>query len=180
MRRFRGFCICNLSSLLPLVDFPVQLWRFFTDSSQLLSNGSTARSTPVPSYHHTLSGLGCPDLPHYILGANPTASVGAFPNHSGQMDFVYICCPSLPSSCLITSVCLYPFHALNVILHTPVSPPSMSSAIKTPSQNISHEKSKFRFFFLYSTYTVVISVKANVLFSRYLFPFKALSCSFCP
>ena len=54
------------------------------DSSQLLSNGSTTRSTPVPSYHHTLSGL--TDLPNFIGGINSSAltSSGAFISQSGQ------------------------------------------------------------------------------------------------
>lgn len=53
--------------------------HFFTDSSQILSNGSTAGSTPVPhmglglSLPHSLDMLGLTDMTHPPLSTSPLA-----------------------------------------------------------------------------------------------------------
>lgn len=72
-------------------DAARSLHHFFTDSSQILSNGSTAGSTPVPhpsmglSLPHSLDVIGLVDLPDSLLGHHhPPMSTSPLAGQSGQ------------------------------------------------------------------------------------------------
>lgn len=82
---------CNRVTL-PLPRDRCACWRhqFFADSSQILSNGSTARSTPVPpsgmgmSLPHGLDVFGLVDLPDSLLVHQPPLSTSPLAGQSGQ------------------------------------------------------------------------------------------------